>query len=763
MRKNLKKFASLALTAAMTLSLPAFAFAEAESEAIESIEAEELISEAAEAAEELVSDAVQEAEELVSDAAQAAEELASDAAQAVEEAVSGAEEAVSQAAEAAEEAVSQAVEAAEEAVSQAAEAEEEPEEEKEPFAYLMFANSDWSKQYWGADAEGLTPLNADVTEAGEYTVGLTFDEPSAGLAFAAIGVDNGEFAFPNYTIEVNAIRVNGEEIEFSKGYTSSDDGITTRMNLYNEWVAELPEDARSFDADLEEAAPIILDPAAFESVENIEVDFTYHKYMLDTAYIMYANSDWSKQYWGGEADEGIQPVNADIDGYGLYSVSLEFDEPAQGLAFAGVGITKGELTYPKATMTLSSIKVNGEEIEFGTGYTTSDDGITTRVNLYNEWVTDLPEDARGFDPAFQEASPIIVDPAAFESVESIEVEFLLEPAREEAYIMFANSDWSKQYWGEEAGEGMQIEDPMISEPGVYTAKITFDEPSEGIAFAAIGIANGEESFNGYFIDILEILVNDEPIEVGKGYTSSDDGVVTRENIYNEWVTELPADARRKDGDLEGASAIIVDPAAFESVESIEVTFAFIYGKPIQKDEGAPMSEEEAAELQAVDYNAYIGVQTENYIFRNAWNDTYGRDDAENEGFFSRLTGWDADNNAVDYGGSFEDALLTAEGEYTVSLTTGEMGFGTDSFFRLLFVSTELPSKLVKDGFVTIDNVRTKIGDAATQTYTDVDTSGDYVRIVIIDEYNRSEDPFGYTMPGADTTISITFDVTGLTE
>ena len=104
-------------------------------------------------------------------------------------------------------------------------------------------------------------------------------------------------------------------------------------------------------------------------------------------------------------------------------------------------------------------------------------------------------------------------------------------------------------------------------------------------------------------------------------------------------------------------------------------------------------------------------------------------------------------------------MVAGDGTYTVSLTTGEMGFGSDGFFRLLFVSTEIPSKLVKDGFMTIDDVQIKIGTAATQKYTDVDTSGDYVRIVVIDQYNRSEDPFGYTVPGADTSITITFTVT----
>ena len=63
----------------------------------------------------------------------------------------------------------------------------------------------------------------------------------------------------------------------------------------------------------------------------------------------------------------------------------------------------------------------------------------------------------------------------------------------------------------------------------------------------------------------------------------------------------------------------------------------------------------------------------------------------------------------------------------------------------------------------ISDVQIKIGEAATQKYTDIDTSGTYVRIVVIDEYNRGEAPFGYTVPGANATITVNFTVSGLTD
>ncbi len=650
-----------------------------------------------------------------------------------------------------------AEEGAEEGAAEAA-----TEEAAGPFAYIMYADAAWAKQYWGTDAEGVTASNAAVTGAGEYTVGLTFDGAAEGLAFAALGIQDGETALPNYTIEVKAIRVNGADVAFTKGYTSSDDGVVTRMNLYNEWVTELPADARSFDGSLEGAAPIAVNKDDFASVETVEIDFVLHQYAQDVAYLMYADSAWANQYWGGDAPEGVTAKNAVVEGFGDYSVGLEFATPAEGLAFAALGLTTGEKTYPGAYLKINAIRVNGADVAFTKGYTSSDDQICTRMNIYNEWVTDLPEDAHSFDGTVEGASPIIVSKDDFASVTSVEVDFSLMPVTDTAYIMYADAGWVKQYWFADA-EGVTPTNATVDGPGTYTVGLAFDTPAEGLAFMAVGIVNGEKTFGGYFIDVTDVKVNGESIAVGKGYTSSDDQICTRENLYNEWVAELPKDARRADGDLEGAAPIVVDKEAFASVSTVEVTFNYIYGKAPEKNEDAPLTEDEAKELMANGFNAYIGVQgKDTYVFRNAWNDNYGMNDEEHP-YFYRLTGWDADNNAVDYGGTFEDAEIKANGDYTVSLTTGEMGFGSTQAFNLLFVSTNIPSKLVKDGFLTIDNVRVKVGDAATKELTHVNTSGDYVQISLIDTYNIGEAEFGYTVPGAGQSIAITFTVAGMPE
>ena len=638
-------------------------------------------------------------------------------------------------------------------------------------AYIMYANADWSISNWGTyDSEDgnvkVTP--AAVTGEGDYTIGLEFANESAGLAFTAIGIKNGEIDFPGYYIRLNEIRVNGEKIETAVGYTSSDDGKETRMNLYNEWVSELPSDARVFDGNIAEAKPVIVDKEAFAAVKTVEIDFSVLATPLDHAYIMYANADWSVSNWGIEDSEdgNVKVKAAEIRGAGDYTVGLEFANEAEGLAFTALGIVRGEKTFPNYYITINEIRINGEKIEAlegKKGYTSSDDGITTRMNLYNEWVTDLPEDARSLDGDLSNAAPVFVDKAAFDKVKSIEIDFSYNPVS--AYLMYANGDWSVSNWGYTSSDAVKVIAAPLNGEGNYTVGLEFASPAEGLAFTAVGIKNGETVLPNYIIKIDSVTINDgDNIVKGINFTNSDDGKETRANIYNEWVTDLPEDARNEEGNLDNASAVIVDKELFTGVSKVLVNFHLVKGKEkaAAADDGK-MTKEQIDELKANGFNAYIGVQTKSYIFRNTWDEAkYGRD-AEDGLYFKRLTGWDADNNAVDYGGTFQDVEIKANGEYTVSLTTGDMGFGTDDIFRMLFASTTIPSELIKDGYVTIEDVKIKIGGSATQKYTDVDTSGDYARIVVIDEYNRAQDPFGYTVPGANETISITFTVGGMPE
>ena len=63
---------------------------------------------------------------------------------------------------------------------------------------------------------------------------------------------------------------------------------------------------------------------------------------------------------------------------------------------------------------------------------------------------------------------------------------------------------------------------------------------------------------------------------GRPYTTSDDGKCTRVNLFNEWVTAIPADARVLYGPPIGASATVINrnDEIISHIETISVTFLY---------------------------------------------------------------------------------------------------------------------------------------------------------------------------------------------
>ncbi len=98
-------------------------------------------------------------------------------------------------------------------------------------AYLNVNNCDWN----GPNG---TWTNVEITGDGDYVVKGEFDAPYQLGQFNALEVVNGETKFGStYVITVTSIKVNGEEVKTGESYTCSADGagVTTRVNLFNEW------------------------------------------------------------------------------------------------------------------------------------------------------------------------------------------------------------------------------------------------------------------------------------------------------------------------------------------------------------------------------------------------------------------------------------------------------------------------------------------------------------------------------------------------
>ena len=97
------------------------------------------------------------------------------------------------------------------------------------------------------------------------------------------------------------------------------------------------------------------------------------------------------------------------------------------------------------------------------------------------------------------------------------------------------------------------------------ALLAFYKGSEIKDGALIGNRNGEE----YKIH-------------GRNYTSSDDALCTRTNLYNEWVSAdaLPEDARTKGGGLTGATPCVFDQndEQLKDIKTLEITFEYTPGE-----------------------------------------------------------------------------------------------------------------------------------------------------------------------------------------
>lgn len=157
-----------------------------------------------------------------------------------------------------------------------------------------------------------------------------------------------------------------------------------------------------------------------------------------------------------------------------------------------------------------------------------------------------------------------------------------------AWIMWNDGGWALSYSvgddynPDSISGGMVATDVLITGPGTYTVGLDFSGTTQGysasVAFAALAIANGELLFPGYVIDIKEVLIDGEIYRLkGRGYTTSDNGVTTRVNLFNEWVTSVPVkSARMHYGNLAGATPTPINrsDAAIARIHSIYITFEY---------------------------------------------------------------------------------------------------------------------------------------------------------------------------------------------
>lgn len=499
-----------------------------------------------------------------------------------------------------------------------------------------------------------------------------------------------------------------------------------------------------------------------------------------TAYLNINNSEWS------EFD--AEWVNAEITGDGSYTVSMTAAE-AQDLAqFNALEVVNGESVLGTgAVITVDSIELNGEKIELqGSSYTCSADGsgVTTRVNLYNEWNApdatatagdDKHADCRVAEGNVADATACLWTADQLTGVTSIVVNFTVSgfgtaggPAEaadtsDAATEAVAHLNINNESWGEYEAEYV---DATITGDGTYTVSMNAAEPQDLAQFNALQVPNGEALLGtACVLTVDSIKINGEEITLqGPSYTCSADGagVDTRVNLYNEWNApdntatagdDSHLDQRIASGDLMGATACLWTADQLAGVQSVEVTFTVSdFGKNAEAGEVTGNGEFDANG----EFNVYIGVQTAAYSFRNAWNDSYGLGTPE----FDQITGWNG-NDEVVRTGTISDAVIKGNGTYTVSLTGVDFADDAETL-NLLFLSTDIPL----DKGVELTDIKVKMGGKSVYdfdtAFQDPDTK-DYIKALLINTYNdgfKADNEFAYTL-SAGMDIEVTFTVSGL--
>lgn len=175
----------------------------------------------------------------------------------------------------------------------------------------------------------------------------------------------------------------------------------------------------------------------------------------------------------------------------------------------------------------------------------------------------------------------------------------------------------------------------------------------------------------------------------------------------------------------------------------------------QAGRGTSVSGETAESKNAI--NAYFGIQTKVYTFRNAYGDSnYG---AETK-WFNTLIKWgedqdgDGEDDIIDTGASFTDAEIKEDGRYSVGVSGYDFSSDSDGL-NMLFVSTDVPytnALKISDVAVYCDDVVTAIGNPII---TEDNDGNLYIEIVNI--YNTEAPNIEINMPKESLKIEFTIE------
>ncbi|MBP3578716.1 MAG: hypothetical protein J6K15_11440 [Lachnospiraceae bacterium] len=657
----------------------------------------------------------------------------------------------------------------------------------EPMMFLAIgaatdaAGSDWTAQYYGGSADdtaNITPTYAYVAEGGTYDIGVSCDTEITKTWFnrPVIGLNGNDYTV-DYTI--NSITVDGVEILGTDKVNLAADGKTSWAETtgpyadalclaggYNEWATKyLVESPANYKE--------IMYNITINTLEEKSALVGGTKYEGDMTVFLAMQGDvtagaWDMTWINGSTDvAGVEPTMVTNAKSGdTVTIGLKFPQELVYTWWMAPVVMLNNAPADLVTTldyTIDKITIDGEEVVpdltlgskpfwyEGTGDYTDTQAIRLKGG-YNEWGDHYIESPQNYTEVMYTITlgDVVTGQVEGEAYNGEVTMFLAGQADKTA----GNWDYA---WINDSSNSEGVEGTVATAKAgdTVTLSLSFPTPvvhtwwlSPTVVFPEA--EDGLDKYNVlYTIDKVVIDGNDVTDKVTLNnaaklswYEGTGEHPVTRTvrlgGGYNEWGAD---------------NAKCVDGTLLENFSKIEytITLNMIYAEPVEE---APQLK---ADLDGT-YNAYVGIQSGMYTFRNAWDDaTYGRD--TNPDAFGQMSFIEADQSMTKKAGTFKDAVIAGNGTYTLEINDLAWDDGSEAL-NLLFVSTDIP----KSGEIVFSNVKVDFDGKNVMEFAEGFLDGDskeVIKLLFINIWNKDLTN-SYNMAGMlpKSNVKITFDVSG---
>ncbi|MBQ6695206.1 MAG: hypothetical protein IJN16_00720 [Lachnospiraceae bacterium] len=645
--------------------------------------------------------------------------------------------------------------------------------------YLMYlgygGNSDWGFQYNAPDAADnagdIVATTATVKPGDTVTIGLEFPSaPDCTWWMAPVLVAEN---VSNVDYTINSIMIDGTDVLADVDLAAGDawwyEGTGTYSSEqsirlaggYNEWgtkyMAAGPAGFTKIEYNITVNA---IDAAAASAGTTVASDATFDMFLGYGG-----NNDWSLCYnspINEDNNADIVATTAQVKAGETATIGLEFPTAPDCTWWMAPVLVANTPDVSNVDYTINSILIDGVDVLAdvdlaagdawwyeGTGAYTAEQTVRL-AGGYNEWGTKyMAAGPSGFTKIEYSITLNAVEittggAGATESTESYPAFIAIGADKTEG-------DWYYSYDGGNVPDGMTITSGELKSGETTTLAINFDEPVFKTWYVAPCFITPDSSLIAKE-STFDVKVYLDGAEVTPDFAAGD-------AFWAEGTGSYPAEqaVRIAGGYNEWGTQYIAAPAGFKEIK-YEITPTIM----IAAAEEAPQNEFDPNGT----YHAYLGIQTANYAFRNAFDDAnYGLDAIGAEKFdqISFVDGTDL----VSMGGDFTDVEITGNGTYTVKVEGFDFNgktptdlpmMGDDGSFNLLFVATDLP---VNDA-VVISNVTLKIDGKEIVTKDTAFLDGDskeIQKVLLANIWNKEIEALPY-YPIPANSVEITFDVNG---